>query len=79
MICLVSISHYSISTQCVTSCTERLSPFGVAWCHAARVIQGARAAVKDGTADTAQKRMVAAQDAGQAAGCEHGSFRSVVP
>jgi hypothetical protein len=57
----------------------RPSPFDVVWCHAVRVMQGARAAVKDGTADTAQKRMVAAQDAGRAAGCEHGSFRSVVP
>jgi hypothetical protein len=57
----------------------RPSPFGVVWCHAVRVIQGARAAVEEGTADAAQERIVAAQDAGQAAGGEHGSFRSVVP
>jgi hypothetical protein len=43
------------------------------------LIQGAHAAVKDGTADPAQKRMIAAQDAGRAAGCEHGSFGSVIP
>jgi hypothetical protein len=44
-----------------------------------RVMQGAHAAVKDGTADPAQQRMIAARDAGLAAGGEHGSFRSVVP
>jgi hypothetical protein len=61
----------------------RPSPFGVVWCHAVRVMQGAHAAVKDGTADPAQQRMIAARDAGLAAGREaggeHGSRESVVP
>jgi hypothetical protein len=60
----------------------RPSPFGVVWRHAVRVMQDARAAVEDGTADPAQKRMVAASNAGlaagRAAGGGHGSFRSVV-
>jgi hypothetical protein len=68
MICLVSISHYSISTQCVTSCTGRLSSFGVAWCHVVRVVQDAIAAVEEGTADAAQERIVEARLAGAEAG-----------
>jgi hypothetical protein len=56
----------------------RPSPFGVVWRHLGRVMQDARAAVEDGTADPAQKRMVAAESTGRAAGGGHGSFRSVV-
>jgi hypothetical protein len=68
-----------VYAQCVACYMPRPSPFGVVWCHAVRVMQDARAAVEDGTADPAQKKMVAAQEAGRAAGGEHGSFRSVVP
>jgi hypothetical protein len=78
MICLVSISHYSISTQCVTSCTGRLSSFGVAWCHVGRVVQDAIAAVEEGTADAAQERIVEARLAGAEAGSKHGPIESVV-
>ena len=61
--------------QCVACYMPRPSPFGVVWCHLGRVIQDAFAAVKEGTQDAAQERIVQAV----LAGGEHGSFRSVVP
>jgi hypothetical protein len=67
--------HDTVYAQCVACYKPRPSPFGVVWCHLGRVIQDASAAVKDGTADPAQKRIVQALQAGG----EHGSFRSVVP
>jgi hypothetical protein len=57
----------------------RPPPFGVVWCHAVSVLKASNAAVKDGTADAEQMRIVEARRAGGEAGGEHGSRESVVP